>query len=64
MSDLFLERIGVTLRLTILAILIETIVGITLGVLAGLRKDKFLDNFGQGVHLGPGRRSRPSCSAR
>jgi oligopeptide transport system permease protein len=44
-SELFLERIGVTLRLTFLAILIETIVGITLGVLAGLRKDKFIDNL-------------------
>ena len=44
-SELFLERIGVTLRLTTLAILFETIVGITLGVLAGLRKDKFLDNL-------------------
>ena len=44
-SELFLERIGVTLRLTFLAILIETIIGITLGVLAGLRKDKFIDNL-------------------
>ena len=43
-SDLFLERIGVTLRLTTLAILFETVIGITMGVMAGLRKDKFFDN--------------------
>jgi peptide/nickel transport system permease protein/oligopeptide transport system permease protein len=44
-TDLFMERIGVTLRLTAIAILFETIVGIALGVVAGLRKDKFADNF-------------------
>jgi len=43
-SDLFLERIGVTLRLTTIAILFETLVGITMGVMAGLKKDKFFDN--------------------
>ncbi len=44
-TELFMERIGVTIRLTTIAILFETIVGIFLGVLAGLRKDKFIDNF-------------------
>ena len=44
-TDLFVERIGVTLRLTAIALLFETIVGIVMGVLAGLRKDKFLDNL-------------------
>ncbi|HYH34578.1 MAG TPA: ABC transporter permease [Nocardioides sp.] len=44
-TDLFMERIGVTLRLTAIAILFETLVGITMGMLAGLRKDKFFDNF-------------------
>ncbi len=44
-TDLFLERIGVTLRLTAIAIIFETVVGILMGMLAGLRKDKFFDNF-------------------
>ena len=44
-TDLFMERIGVTIRLTTIAILFETVVGIFLGVMAGLRKDKFIDNF-------------------
>jgi peptide/nickel transport system permease protein/oligopeptide transport system permease protein len=43
-TELFTERIGVTLRLTLIALLFETLVGITMGVLAGLRKDKFFDN--------------------
>lgn len=43
--DLFTERFPVTMRLTIIALTFETIVGIFLGVLAGLRKDKFIDNF-------------------
>jgi len=44
-SALFLERMPVTARLTFIALVFETIVGIILGVLAGLRKDKFVDNF-------------------
>lgn len=44
-TELFADRIGVTVRLTIIAILFETGVGILLGMLAGLRKDKFFDNF-------------------
>ena len=43
-SELFTERIGVTARLTLLAIAFETLVGIVIGVLAGLRKDKLVDN--------------------
>lgn len=43
-SDLFLERIGITARLTFLAIAFESMVGVFIGVLAGLRKDKFIDN--------------------
>jgi peptide/nickel transport system permease protein/oligopeptide transport system permease protein len=39
------ERIGVTLRLMTIAIVIETVFGILLGVIAGLKKDKFVDNF-------------------
>ncbi len=44
-ADLFIERFPVTVRLTVIALVFETIVGIFLGVLAGLRKDKFIDNF-------------------
>jgi peptide/nickel transport system permease protein/oligopeptide transport system permease protein len=44
-SELFLERFPVTFRLTVIALTFEAIVGVILGMLAGLRKDKFLDNF-------------------
>jgi ABC-type dipeptide/oligopeptide/nickel transport system permease component len=44
-TELFLERFPVTMRLTIIALAFETVVGILIGVLAGLRKDKFIDNF-------------------
>jgi len=44
-ADLFLERFPVTVRLTVIALIFETIVGIILGVLAGLRKDKVIDNL-------------------
>jgi peptide/nickel transport system permease protein/oligopeptide transport system permease protein len=44
-TDLFMERFPVTVRLTLIALTVETIVGIFLGVMAGLRKDKFIDNF-------------------
>lgn len=44
-TDMFLERFPVTVRLTVIALVFETIVGIFIGVLAGLRKDKFVDNF-------------------
>ena len=44
-SELFFERFPVTVRLTVIALVFETILGIFLGVLAGLRKDKFVDNF-------------------
>jgi ABC-type dipeptide/oligopeptide/nickel transport system permease component len=42
--DLIAERAPVTLRLTLIAIVFETVIGITLGVLAALRKDRFVDN--------------------
>jgi peptide/nickel transport system permease protein/oligopeptide transport system permease protein len=44
-TELFLERFPVTARLTVIALVFEAIVGVFLGVLAGLRKDKFVDNF-------------------
>lgn len=43
-SDLFVERIGITLRMQGIALAFEVLVGIPIGVLAGLRKDKFFDN--------------------
>jgi len=42
--DEVMNRAPVTLRLTAIAIVFETVVGITIGVLAALRKDKFVDN--------------------
>jgi peptide/nickel transport system permease protein/oligopeptide transport system permease protein len=44
-TDLVAERFPVTVRLTVIALVFESIVGILMGVLAGLRKDKFIDNF-------------------
>jgi peptide/nickel transport system permease protein/oligopeptide transport system permease protein len=44
-TELFVERFPVTVRLTVLALLFEVVIGIFLGVLAGLRKDKFVDNL-------------------
>ena len=43
--EMFLERFPVTVRLTVIALAFEILVGITLGVLAGLRKDKLIDNL-------------------
>jgi len=42
--DEVMRRAPVTLRLTAIAIVFETVIGITIGVLAALRKDKFVDN--------------------
>jgi ABC-type dipeptide/oligopeptide/nickel transport system permease component len=44
-TELFVERFPVTVRLTVLALFFEIVLGIFLGVLAGLRKDKFVDNM-------------------
>jgi ABC-type dipeptide/oligopeptide/nickel transport system permease component len=44
-TELFAERAMVTVRLATIAIGFEIVVGIALGVLAGLRKDKFIDNL-------------------
>jgi ABC-type dipeptide/oligopeptide/nickel transport system permease component len=43
--DLIARAAPITLRLTLLAIAFEAIVGIIAGVMAGLNKDKFLDNL-------------------
>jgi peptide/nickel transport system permease protein/oligopeptide transport system permease protein len=44
-AELFIERFPVTVRLTIIALAFEIFIGIFLGILAGLRKDKFIDNL-------------------
>jgi ABC-type dipeptide/oligopeptide/nickel transport system permease component len=43
--DLITRAAPITIRLTFLAILFETVVGILAGILAALRKDRFADNF-------------------
>ncbi|MGH3345700.1 MAG: ABC transporter permease [Nocardioides sp.] len=43
--EMFLDRLPVTARLTVIALTFEAVVGIFLGVMAGLRKDKFIDNM-------------------
>jgi ABC-type dipeptide/oligopeptide/nickel transport system permease component len=43
--DLVQRAAPITIRLTLLAVLFESIIGIIAGVMAGLRKDKFLDNL-------------------
>ncbi len=43
-TALVAERAPVTIRLTVIAILFETIIGVFIGVLAALRKDKIVDN--------------------
>jgi ABC-type dipeptide/oligopeptide/nickel transport system permease component len=44
-TDLIARALPITIRLTLLAVLFESVIGIIAGVLAGLRKDKFLDNL-------------------
>lgn len=43
--DLIVEALPFTLKLTFMAVVFETILGILFGVLAGLRKDKLTDNL-------------------
>ncbi|KRE98156.1 ABC transporter permease [Nocardioides sp. Soil777] len=43
--DLVKRAAPITLRLALMAIVFEAVVGILAGVLAGLRKDRFADNF-------------------
>jgi peptide/nickel transport system permease protein/oligopeptide transport system permease protein len=42
--DIISRALPVTIQLTILAVIFETVVGILAGVIAGLRKDKLADN--------------------
>lgn len=39
------ERFPTTIRLTIIALLVETVIGITAGIVAGVRKGKFIDSL-------------------
>ena len=43
--DLIARAAPITIRLTLLAVLFESIIGIFAGVIAGLKQDKFLDNL-------------------
>jgi ABC-type dipeptide/oligopeptide/nickel transport system permease component len=43
-TELVAESIPITIRLTLIAVVFETVVGIFIGVLAALRKDKIVDN--------------------
>jgi peptide/nickel transport system permease protein/oligopeptide transport system permease protein len=44
-TEMVAERAPVTIRLALIAIAFESIIGIVTGVLAGIRKDKFMDNL-------------------
>lgn len=44
-SDLLKQRLPVTIRLAMLAFLFELVLGIAAGIMAGVRKGKFLDNL-------------------
>jgi oligopeptide transport system permease protein len=43
--DIITERFPVTLRLALTALVIEVVLGVTAGILAGLRRGSFLDNL-------------------
>ncbi len=43
--DTITQRLPVTIRLTVVAILLEVVIGIIAGVLAGIRRNGFLDNL-------------------
>ncbi|MDQ3104634.1 MAG: ABC transporter permease [Actinomycetota bacterium] len=44
-TSLIGDALPITLRLTVIAVAFESVVGILAGVLAAIRKDKFADNF-------------------
>lgn len=44
-ADELLQRYPTTLKLTVLAILVELVIGVAAGVLAGIRRGGFLDNL-------------------
>ncbi len=44
-TDMIAQRLPVTAKLTLVAILFETIIGLTAGVLAGIRRNGYFDNL-------------------
>ena len=44
-STIIVERLPVTIRLTLVAFVVEAVIGLVAGVLAGLRRGSFLDNL-------------------
>jgi oligopeptide transport system permease protein len=44
-KDIILDRLPVTVRLTVVAVLFETVIGLAAGVLAGIRRNSFFDNL-------------------
>jgi ABC-type dipeptide/oligopeptide/nickel transport system permease component len=43
--DIIKDRLPVTIKLTVVAVLFETIIGLAAGVLAGIRRNSFFDNL-------------------
>jgi oligopeptide transport system permease protein len=43
--DTVTQRLPVTIKLTVVAVLFETIIGLAAGVLAGIRRNGFIDNL-------------------
>jgi oligopeptide transport system permease protein len=43
--DIMQQRFPVTIRLTVIAIIVQAVVGILAGVLAGIRRNSFMDNL-------------------
>ena len=43
--DTISQRLPVTLKLTVVAVLFETVIGLIAGVLAGIRRNSFFDNL-------------------
>ena len=44
------QRLPVTVRLTVVAVVFETLFGVTAGILASLRRNSFFDNLVSGLH--------------
>ncbi len=44
-SDIFAERVPVTVRLTLVAVAFEALIGLVAGILAGIRKGSYIDNL-------------------
>jgi oligopeptide transport system permease protein len=43
--DIMKQRFPITIRLTVIAIIVQSVVGIIAGVLAGIRRNSFMDNL-------------------